>query len=134
MRELLAKANAGNPLARQVCGFQPAFCAEYSDMVEVTNGIENADILDMIYESTSTEVYIAVTKEREGGVTLFNVKLIAALRNYEHWLVVQGLIAVNRKEQMKTHIRQGKKMLVKAMEDIWGIEFSKEVKRNDVCA
>ena len=56
---------------------------------------------------------------------MHDIKFIAALNGYESWIVVQGLIAFNEDKQANNQIRHAKKMLIKAMSDIWGVEIKK---------
>lgn len=125
LRELLERANAMNPQFRPICGFQPAFEADATGLGVITSDAVEADEFELIYHNEEVDVYYIQTQRTHGKVKLFDVKFIGDLIGYEEWLVVQGLIAVNRIDQLQAQYRVGKKMLVKAMQDIWGVEFKK---------
>lgn len=125
MREMLLQANAGNLEARMVCGFQPAFETNFEGIVNVTTGSwESADIYDLLYDNGEVEVYLIQTMKKYKPM-LYEVKLVAHLANYESWIVVQGLIAVSKKELLQLQMNIGKRMLLHAISDIWGIQLKK---------
>jgi len=125
LRELLERANVENPQFRPICGFQAAFEADASMLSIVTAEAIDADEFDMIYSGKEVEVYLIQTQRTNGKIKLFDVKFIGDLIGYEEWIVVQGLIAVTRLDQLSSQYRQAKMMLIKAMEDIWGVNLKK---------
>lgn len=125
MREFLLEANAGNPQARMICGFQPAFECNADQLTDILQFSQVSDQFDLLFVNDEVEVYQVKRIRRNGQVKMHDIKFIAALNGYESWIVVQGLIAFNHDKQAKTQIRHAKKMLIKAMSDIWDVTVKK---------
>ena len=126
MREWLKTANAMNPQARMVCGFQPPFEADYDMMLGVLKGVGTADSFELIFDTDELTVFQYVNRLNPGRIRMYDIKYIADLTDYESWLVVQGLIAVNRDDQILYQVKRAKRMLIQAIRDIWGIELQKK--------
>ena len=126
MREWLQIANVANPQAQKVCGFQPPFLADFETIQAVMQGVAAADDFDLIYDNKEVMVYQYVNRLHAGRIRTYDIKFIGDLVGYESWLVVQGLIAVNREEQIQYQVKQAKRMLIQAMKDIWGVVLQKK--------
>lgn len=131
MREWLMQANAMNPQFRPICGFQPPYEADFEAMQVILRDCIAADDLRMIFENEEVVVYQYVNqvnklKLAQPRIRLYDIKFIAALIGYETWLIVSGLIAVNRDDQVYYQVKQAKKKLLQAMNDIWGVEVKKK--------
>ena len=125
MREFLLEANLGNPQARMICGFQPAFEANTEQLVNVLQFSQASDQFDLLFVNDKVEVYQVTRIRRSGKIKLHDMKFIAALNGYESWIVVQGLIAFNEGKEPSNQIRHAKKMLIKAMSDMWDVTVKK---------
>lgn len=126
MREWLQIANVANPQAQKVCGFQAPFLADFETIQAVMQGAAAADDFDLIYDNKEVMVYQYVNRLHAGRIQTYDIKFIGDLVGYESWLVVQGLIAVNREDQIQYQVKQAKRMLIQAMKDIWGVDLQKK--------
>lgn len=123
MLDWLKRANGLNPHFRKVCGFQPPFAADSQMMAEITQETMRADAFDLLYASKEVEVYGFRILRRNGRLKLYDIRFIAALLGYEAWLVVAGLLAVNRDSQLDYQIKAAKKALIQAVNDQWGVDM-----------
>lgn len=126
MREWLEKANAMNPQAKLVCGFQPAFLADYKAINIILSDSMTADEFDLVYETDAIAVYQYANQFKYRPFMLFDIKYIADLVGFESWIVVQGLIAATHADHVIRQANDAKRMLIKAIWDIWGIDLQKK--------
>lgn len=129
LRELLEQANAENPQFKPIWGFQPAFEVGAESLAIITAGLAEFDEFSQIYDGKEVNVYFAQTLRcghSPRDIKMYDIKIIGELKDYESWIVVQGLILVNRVSQLGTFVKQGKKMLIKAMDDIWSVNVMKK--------
>lgn len=123
MIDWLKRANGMNPAFRKVCGFQPPFAADSQMMAEITQETARADAFDLLYSSKEVEIYGFRILRRNGRIKLYDIRFMASLLGYEAWLIVAGLIAVNKDSQLNNQIREAKRSLIKAIDDQWGIDL-----------
>ena len=134
MKKWLSKANAMNPHAKKVCGFQSPFEADFDSMKVVLQDYRDADVFDLIYDNKEVIVYEYRNLLNDSSIKFWDIKYIAQLIGYEAWLVVSGLIAVNRNSQLDYQIRLAKMSLIAAIENIWGVSLKKkEVNYAEIC-
>jgi hypothetical protein len=126
MRELLQKANAMNPQFRPICGFQPAFKADADMLTVIMQDSFNSDHFDMVYTGKGVDVFQLDTLVSPNKIRMYDVKLIAARWGKEEWIVVQGLIAAYKDEQVVSQIKRAKIQLIKAINVNWGIDLMKK--------
>ena len=126
MRELLEKANAQNPQFKPICGFQPVFEANAESLQIIMQDSANADHFDLLYSGKGVDIFQLDTLVSPGKIRLYDIKLISGLTGYEEWLVVQGLIAACRDDQLSPQIKRAKIALIRAISDIWGIDLMKK--------
>lgn len=126
MREWLNKANSMNSQAKSVCGFQGPYEADFDAMQVILAESISADEFSQIYEGDEVNVYEYVKQRKSKPFKLYGIKYIASLIGYEAFLVVSGLIAVNRDEQLYPQVKRAKKALLRAVADIWGIAIRKK--------
>lgn len=126
IRELMEKANAMNPQFRPICGFQPAFDVDADGLQIVLADSSKSDHFDLIYATKEVEIYQLDTLVSPGRIRLYDTKLIAGLIGYESWIIVQGLLAVNREDQLAWQLKRAKRELIQAIDKIWGIDLMKK--------
>ena len=124
MREWLKKVNGTNPQSRMICGFQPVYEADADALETLLQETMEADYFDILYTSPEVEVYTMCILRKDGFIRFHDIRFIAHLIDHESWLVSAGLIAVNRDSQLKPQVKKAKKALVRAINDIWGIDIS----------
>lgn len=123
MRKWLELANGLNPQFRPICGFQPVFEADADMMNTILQEVQTADYFDILYTSPQVEVYSLCVLRKDGFIRFHDIRFIASLVGQEEWLVIAGLIAVNRDSQLKPQVKMAKKKLVKAINRKWHIDI-----------
>ena len=92
-------------------------------MNKILQEVQTADYFDILNTSPQVEIYSLCVLRKDSFIRFHDIRFIASLVGQEKWLIIAGLIAVNRDSQLNPQIKIAKKKLVNAINHKWKLDI-----------